>query len=96
MMDTTAAVTGFGVGMSLLVFMLALAVVGLMIGGLARLILPGPDPMSVPATMGFGVAGSFFGGLLGRLLNLPSSVGFALGVAGAAFLIWFFRRRKAP
>jgi uncharacterized membrane protein YeaQ/YmgE (transglycosylase-associated protein family) len=41
---------------------------GLIAGGLARLLHPGPDPMSVPMTILLGLAGSFTGGLLGTVL----------------------------
>ena len=46
---------GVGLGMGLALFLVILAALGLLIGALARLILPGPDPMSIPATMGFQV-----------------------------------------
>jgi len=39
--------------MGLLVYLLVLVLVGLVVGALARLALPGPDPMSIPATIGF-------------------------------------------
>ena len=38
--------------MGLLLFLIILAVGGFIIGGLARWAVPGPDPMSVPATIG--------------------------------------------
>ncbi len=44
--------------MGILVFVVVLAVSGLIIGALARLALPGPDPMSIPATIGLGLGGS--------------------------------------
>ena len=54
--------------MSLLVYLLALAVVGLFVGALARLALLGPDPISIPATIGLGLVGTFVGGIVMRLL----------------------------
>ena len=57
--------------------------------------LPGPDPMSWLATMGYGIAGSFLGGIVGRLLGL-GNLGILLGIACAAGLIWYFRRRVKP
>ena len=45
-----------------------LAVWGLVVGALARLALPGPDPMSIWMTIAIGLAGSFLGGLLAGLL----------------------------
>src|SRR5215217_1880658 len=50
--------------MSLIVFLIVLAIQGLIFGALARLALPGKDPMSIPMTIGLGIAGSFIGGLL--------------------------------
>ena len=44
-------------------FILALALGGLIVGALARLALPGPDPMSILATIALGIAGSFVGGI---------------------------------
>ena len=40
-------------------FILVLALEGLIVGALARLALPGPDPMGILATIGLGLAGSF-------------------------------------
>jgi uncharacterized membrane protein YeaQ/YmgE (transglycosylase-associated protein family) len=45
-------------------FLLSLLVVGFVIGAVARLLLPGPDPMGCFATALLGIAGSFVGGLL--------------------------------
>jgi uncharacterized membrane protein YeaQ/YmgE (transglycosylase-associated protein family) len=43
-------------------------VFGLVAGAVARLLVPGRDPMSIPATILLGVAGSFVGGFLGYVL----------------------------
>lgn len=78
-----------------LFLLVGIAVSGIIVGALARWLLPGPDPMSWLATMGFGIGGSFLGGLVGGLLKLPTSLNLVMAVAGAAALIWFFRRRKS-
>jgi uncharacterized membrane protein YeaQ/YmgE (transglycosylase-associated protein family) len=93
----TGTVLGLGFGMLLLYFI----VQGLIIGALARWALPGPDPMSYPKTILYGIGGSVLGGLVGSLFGGfgagSAVISLALGVAGAAALIWFFRRRgKAP
>lgn len=44
---------------------IALVVVGLIAGAIARLLVPGPDPMSIGGTILVGVIGSFVGGFLG-------------------------------
>jgi len=63
----------------------------------AGLRLPGPYPVSCPRTILYGIGGSFVGGLVGRLLNVPETFSFVLSVACAAGLIWYFtRRNKTP
>lgn len=54
---------------------------GLVIGALARFVVPGPDPMTILSTIGLGVAGSYLGGLLGNLL-----FGGETGVHPASYL----------
>ena len=49
--------------MSLILFLILLAVSGLVVGALARLLLLGPDPMGIGATILLGLAGSFIAGL---------------------------------
>jgi uncharacterized membrane protein YeaQ/YmgE (transglycosylase-associated protein family) len=92
--STAAGAVGTGLGIFLLVMIVIGAVMGLVIGGIARFVLPGPDPMSWPRTMLYGIGGSFTGGIIGRLLNVPQAFGFVLSVACAAGLIWFFTRRN--
>ena len=50
--------------MSLLAFILLLAIQGLIVGAFARLALPGPDPMTIPQTIAVGLAGSFIAGVI--------------------------------
>lgn len=52
----------------MLSFIIVMLVVGAIAGFLARLIVPGPDPMGVVSTVALGVVGSFIGGFLGYLL----------------------------
>jgi uncharacterized membrane protein YeaQ/YmgE (transglycosylase-associated protein family) len=49
-------------------FLLYLLIIGVVAGFLARLLVPGPDPMSAGATIVLGIIGSFVGGLLGWVL----------------------------
>jgi uncharacterized membrane protein YeaQ/YmgE (transglycosylase-associated protein family) len=49
-------------------FIIRLLVIGLIAGFVARLLVPGPDPMSIFATLVLGVVGSFIGGFLGYLI----------------------------
>ena len=49
-------------------FIIGMILIGLIAGALARLLVPGPDPMGVLATMAVGIVGSFVGGFLGYVL----------------------------
>lgn len=49
-------------------FIISLIVIGAIAGFLARLIVPGRDPMGVVATIVLGIVGSFIGGFLGYVL----------------------------
>jgi len=89
--STAGGVIAVGFGL----FLLYVAISGLVVGALARWALPGPDSMGWLPTIGYGLAGSFLGGIVGRLIHLPNWAGLLASVAGAALLIWFFRRRKA-
>jgi uncharacterized membrane protein YeaQ/YmgE (transglycosylase-associated protein family) len=80
--------------MSLLAYLLLLALSGLVIGGLARLALPGPDPMSIPATIALGLAGALVGGLLVRLLFHADGAGIVVSVGVATLILWAIRRSR--
>lgn len=47
---------------------IVLTVFGLIAGALARLLVPGPDPIGIGGTIVLGIIGSFVGGFLGYLL----------------------------
>jgi uncharacterized membrane protein YeaQ/YmgE (transglycosylase-associated protein family) len=81
----------------IVVFILVLAVFGLVVGAAARLALPGPDPMSIPMTIGLGIAGTFVGGLVFRVL-FGTSLGFLGALVGAILLLYLYRRfvQKRP
>lgn len=49
-------------------FIIAMIIIGAIAGFLARLIVPGRDPMSAGATVLLGIVGSFIGGFLGYVL----------------------------
>jgi uncharacterized membrane protein YeaQ/YmgE (transglycosylase-associated protein family) len=78
-------------------FIIVLLIVGLLAGALARLLVPGPDPMGLLGTWLLGVLGSFAGGFLGYLLfgrdiedgavQLSGIIGSVLG-AVILLLIW--------
>ncbi|MGI8945225.1 MAG: GlsB/YeaQ/YmgE family stress response membrane protein [Thermoleophilaceae bacterium] len=80
--------------MSLIVYLFLLAISGLFVGALARLALPGRDPLSIPQTIGLGLAGSFSAGLLSILVLGRNVVGLFLSIAGAMVILYFVRRSR--
>jgi uncharacterized membrane protein YeaQ/YmgE (transglycosylase-associated protein family) len=79
-------------------YLLSLLVVGFVIGAIARLLLPGPDPMGCLATALLGIVGSFVGGLLVDLLFGHTGGAAALhptgligSVAGAMIILLLVR-----
>ncbi len=80
--------------MSLLSYLIALAVTGLIVGALARLALPGRDPMSIPMTIGVGLLGSFGAGLLSLLLFDSEGAGITLSILGATSVMYLVRRSR--
>jgi uncharacterized membrane protein YeaQ/YmgE (transglycosylase-associated protein family) len=66
----------------MLAFIIFLLIVGLIAGAIARLLVPGRDPMSLLQTMGLGIVGSFVGGFLQNLVFLHTVSLFALHPSG--------------
>lgn len=77
---------------TLLLYLILLAILGLLTGALARLALPGPDPMSIMQTMALGLSGSLIAGLIGLLLWGSGVPGSVLSIACATLILYFIRR----
>lgn len=77
-------------------FIIGLIIVGLIAGFVARLLVPGPDPMGIGATILLGIVGSFVGGFLWRALFVPGDqdgvepAGWIGSIIGAivVLLVW--------
>lgn len=68
--------------------------VGLVVGFVAKLLMPGRDPGGFIITMLLGVAGSFLAGYGGRLAGLyrpGETPGFIMSVLGAIVLLLIYR-----
>jgi uncharacterized membrane protein YeaQ/YmgE (transglycosylase-associated protein family) len=79
----------------MLVFLLWLALAGLIVGALGRLVLPGPDPMSIGMTILIGIGGSVLAGLISLAIwGRRYGPGLLLSVACAAFFVWLVRRSR--
>src|SRR5919199_1317243 len=85
---------GYTATMGLLLYLILLAISGLIVGALARLALPGPDPMGIGMTILIGIAGSFIGGILMMLLFRRSGAGIVVSVPCATFIVSLMRRSR--
>ena len=69
-------------------------IVGIVVGALARWIMPGSDHMGIVMTGVLGIAGSFVGGFIARLFSKPADgavvhpAGIILSIIGALILLY--------
>jgi uncharacterized membrane protein YeaQ/YmgE (transglycosylase-associated protein family) len=75
--------------------------IGLVVGAVAKLLMPGKDPGGFLITIILGIAGSFIATFLGRALGLyreGATAGFIMSVIGAMLLLLIYRLvvKKAP
>ena len=80
--------------MSTIAYVITLLFIGLLVGALARLALPGPDPMSIWKTALIGIAGSVAAGLLWWIIFHRNGGGIVLSVAFATLFVYLIRRSR--
>jgi len=71
--------------------------IGLIVGALAKLIMPGKDSSPWWVTMLLGIAGAVIANLLGKLVGWykeGQSAGFIASLLGAILLLWLYRMFK--
>ena len=69
-------------------------IIGLIVGAVAKLIMPGKDPGGIFITILLGIAGAFVAGFLGRALGWyhdGDAAGFIASVVGAILLLAIYR-----
>jgi uncharacterized membrane protein YeaQ/YmgE (transglycosylase-associated protein family) len=67
---------------------------GLIVGVIAKLLMPGRDPGGIIVTMLLGIAGALLGGFVGRALGLYGEgepAGFVMATLGAVILLALYR-----
>ena len=80
-----------------LVHLIWAAVVGFVVGLIARAVLPGADHMGIIATTVVGIIGSFIGGWIGGMIKKPAEgakfhpAGFLMSIVGAIVLLLVLR-----
>jgi uncharacterized membrane protein YeaQ/YmgE (transglycosylase-associated protein family) len=70
-----------------------LILIGLLVGVVAKLLMPGRDPGGFIVTILLGIAGSFIGAFVGSFLHMGTGwfTSFAMGVVGAMLLLLLYR-----
>jgi uncharacterized membrane protein YeaQ/YmgE (transglycosylase-associated protein family) len=69
-------------------------VFGLIIGALAKLLMPGRDPGGIIVTIVLGIVGALLGGFLGRAIGFygpGEAAGFVMSLIGAILLLLLYR-----
>ena len=67
-------------------------IIGLVVGAIAKLLMPGKDPGGFIITILLGIAGAFVGTWIGRLVWGPNyAAGWILSVLGAMLLLLIYR-----
>lgn len=70
-------------------------VFGVIVGAVAKLVMPGRDPGGLLLTMVLGIAGALVGGFLGQMLGLYQAgegAGFIMATLGAVLILFLYRR----
>ena len=69
-------------------------VFGLVVGAIAKLLMPGRDPGGIIVTMVLGIIGALLGGFIGRALGMYSAnegAGFIMALVGAVLVLAIYR-----
>jgi len=69
-------------------------VFGLVVGAIAKLLMPGRDPGGIIVTMVLGIVGALLGGFIGRALGMygtNESAGFIMALIGSVVVLGIYR-----
>src|SRR5436309_16030192 len=82
-----------------LTLIVTIVIVGLVVGALARLVVPGRNPIGIGMTILLGVVGAVVGGIIGRAIGAGMLITLIVEVAVAAALVYMIsgsshRRRR--
>jgi uncharacterized membrane protein YeaQ/YmgE (transglycosylase-associated protein family) len=78
----------------LLVYFIILFFAGLVVGALARLLVPGPDPMGIGMTALVGLCGTFSAGLFSWYVLHRHGAGLVVSVLFSMMVVWIYRRSR--
>jgi uncharacterized membrane protein YeaQ/YmgE (transglycosylase-associated protein family) len=77
-----------------MIAVLSWIVFGLIVGALAKLLMPGNDPGGIIVTILLGIAGAIVGGMIGRAMGFYGSnqaAGYLMSIVGAIILLALYR-----
>ncbi len=78
-----------------MLYILGWIIFGLIVGVIAKLLMPGRDPGGMIVTICLGIVGALVGGFIGRLLGFyqaGQSAGYIMSVIGAIVVLFIYRR----
>src|SRR5207248_6101816 len=90
----TAVSAGRWADVGLIAYLIILFFVGLFVGAIARLLLPGPDPMGIGMTVLVGICGTFSAGLFSWYVLHRHGGGLILSVLFSMLVVWLYRRSR--
>ncbi len=79
--------------------MIAALIVGLIVGALAKLFMPGKDPGGIIITMLIGIVGAYIAFFIGHFMGFYASnetPGWIASIIGAMLLLWGYRVFRGP
>jgi uncharacterized membrane protein YeaQ/YmgE (transglycosylase-associated protein family) len=82
-----------------MIWVLGWMLFGLIVGVIAKLVMPGRDPGGIFVTMLIGIVGAVLGGFLGRALGWyepGQAAGFVVATLGAILLLFIYRKAFRP
>jgi uncharacterized membrane protein YeaQ/YmgE (transglycosylase-associated protein family) len=77
-----------------MIAVLSWIVFGLIVGALAKLVMPGNDPGGIIVTILLGIAGAVVGGLIGRAMGFygpNQAAGYLMSIVGGIILLALYR-----
>jgi uncharacterized membrane protein YeaQ/YmgE (transglycosylase-associated protein family) len=80
--------------MGLVAYLIILFFIGLFVGALARLLVPGPDPMGIGMTALLGLCGTFSAGLFSWYVLHRHGGGLVLSVLFSMLVVWIYRQSR--
>jgi uncharacterized membrane protein YeaQ/YmgE (transglycosylase-associated protein family) len=82
-----------------MIWVLGWMLFGLIVGVIAKLVMPGRDPGGIFVTMLIGIVGAVLGGFLGRAIGWyqpGEPAGFLVATVGAILLLFIYRKAFRP